>query len=128
MRISDWSSDVCSSDLVAAEHHRGVAARPAEAARALRHGAGHEQVGLAVRQAGDLADDEPRRQQRPVDDPTGTGAAIATPPTSGGPVTPRDVAGDVHAQAAEGDALRPRPAQLRPATEDLPHTPLATML
>src|SRR3546814_7992132 len=55
MRISDWSSDVCSSDLGAAEGARlGDAAIGLE----LRHAAGARRLDLAIGRAGDGAADD----------------------------------------------------------------------
>src|SRR3546814_18403708 len=89
MRISDWSSDVCSSDLEALErqlvaqparHHRArdarrafgaqgqaVAALVGEGVHLLRHDVG----GLAERALDDLRELEDPRGYRPVDDPAG---------------------------------------------------------
>src|SRR3546814_2500734 len=46
MRISDWSSDVCSSDLLRPAHHR-LAADPARRARCRRRGDGDVAPGPA---------------------------------------------------------------------------------
>src|SRR3546814_13189346 len=46
MRISDWSSDVCSSDLIAALHRKGVAELANAARRDIRFGVHRRNIGL----------------------------------------------------------------------------------
>src|SRR3546814_12540603 len=43
MRISDWSSDVCSSDLIVAERHNGIVVATQGDLRAVRLIGGHRQ-------------------------------------------------------------------------------------
>src|SRR3546814_7185191 len=82
MRISDWSSDVCSSDLVAAFSERGVAVveellRPAE-----RGGGGglRDRAGVRRRLRLELAHrlDDPRRTARITDAPAGHSIGLRT--------------------------------------------------
>src|SRR3546814_18281863 len=46
MRISDWSSDVCSSDLLCADHERSAAGPFAQAPH--RHAGGPRMKGVAI--------------------------------------------------------------------------------
>src|SRR3546814_14632119 len=58
MRISDWSSDVCSSDLQA-DHHVGVGLLVLQPQHEALHAAvAHRQVG------GEIADQAPQREQQ----------------------------------------------------------------
>src|SRR3546814_13405631 len=77
MRISDWSSDVCSSDLLASQRDRVGLPRHPVALPGLRDRTGDRAVPAAVRPLRHLGMDPARRAKGVMDVPPGAGPAEA---------------------------------------------------
>src|SRR3546814_15784221 len=105
MRISDWSSDVCSSDLVAALRRRHAAVPAAiEVAIDDDLAAVEQAAHAAVRQ---IVDEEDAARQQSAQDLRGARIAEAEP----APALPREVVGLARREGAEEAAERLHPGE-----------------